>query len=226
MLRKNDASAIEKQTSSALTGLKATSTTKSAETPSLAVMNTALDTVCKLQGIGPATGTLILNIFDPVNIPFFQDEMYLWFFPDTKGDKLKYSLKEYRGLFEAVGPVLKRLDCKAVELEKVAYVLGHMNMLEQEERKGLEESVSTEHGAGKTDHSPTNKDAGGEDDEKATSSTDHASSKTGRKVTSKTEAIDELKEPTVAKTGKKRTTKDEASKETEPAAKRRSQRNR
>jgi hypothetical protein len=88
MVRKNDASAVEKQT--AIAFKKLGSSLSSLALPTLALI-AALAIVYKLTGIGPATGTLILNVFDPKYIPFFQDEMFLWFFPDLKGAKLKYT---------------------------------------------------------------------------------------------------------------------------------------
>ncbi|KAK4935528.1 hypothetical protein LTR10_023439 [Elasticomyces elasticus] len=140
MVRKNEASTVQTQTAVAFTKLATSS--DSSETHSTPTVVASLDAACKLTGIGPATGTLILNIFDPVHIPFFQDEMYSWFFPDTKSDKLKYTQKEYLQLLEAVRPVLKRLAIKAADLEKVSYVLGHMELLEEQERKELEEAFT------------------------------------------------------------------------------------
>ncbi|OAL17578.1 hypothetical protein AYO22_11496 [Fonsecaea multimorphosa] len=145
MVRKNDESAIQTQTSLAFAKLSSSATSSSTSTsasPSTATITAALDLVCKLTGIGPATGTLILNVFDPVHVPFFQDEMFLWFFPaaSAKSDdknRLKYSLKEYLTLLDAVGPVLERLNVTARELEQVAYVLGHLELLDEAEREAL-----------------------------------------------------------------------------------------
>jgi hypothetical protein len=135
MVRKNEQSAVEAQTALALEKLSSTSSL-SKPTPTPTIVE-ALNAVCKLTGIGPATGTLILNIFDPVQIPFFQDEMYAWFFPDTKADKLKYTQKEYLQLLEVVRPVLQRLSVKAIELEKVSYVLGHLDLLDEQDKKSI-----------------------------------------------------------------------------------------
>ncbi|KAJ9498493.1 hypothetical protein LTR99_003343 [Exophiala xenobiotica] len=135
MVRKNEPSAVEAQTALALEKLLATSDL-SKPTPTPTIVE-ALNAVCKLTGIGPATGTLILNIFDPVHIPFFQDEMYAWFFPDTKAEKLKYTQKEYLQLLGAVRPVLQRLNVKAIELEKVSYVLDHLDLLEEQDSKSI-----------------------------------------------------------------------------------------
>lgn len=137
MVRKNDASAVKEQTSTAFEKLGSPSSS-----PPNPTLIAALDMVCKLTGIGPATGTLILNVFDPKHIPFFQDEMFLWFFPDLKGAKLKYTQKEYLQLFDAASPVLKKLGVQAVELEKVAYVLSHKDLLENEDSSKLEKVLS------------------------------------------------------------------------------------
>jgi len=136
MVRKNDASTVQTQTALAYEKL---STAAPSEPPSTATVKASLDMVCKLTGIGPATGTLLLNVFDPVHIPFFQDEMFTWFFPETKADKLKYTQKEYLQLFERARLVLKVLGVKAVDLEKVSYVVGHIELLEGSERKALDE---------------------------------------------------------------------------------------
>ena len=139
MVRKNDSLAVQTQTATALNKL---SSSDSSEPPSTPTVVASLDAACKLTGIGPATGTLILNIFDPAHIPFFQDEMYAWFFPDTNSDKLKYTQKEYLQLLEAVRPVLTRLAVTAVDLEKVSYVFGNMEQLDEQERKRLEEACA------------------------------------------------------------------------------------
>ncbi len=142
MVRKNEESAVQAQTALALEMLSTTSSLPE-PTPTATIVE-ALNAVCKLTGIGPATGTLILNIFDPVHIPFFQDEMYAWFFPDTRADKLKYTQKEYLQLLEAVRPVLQRLSVKAIELEKVSYVLGHPDLLEEQDKKSILHSSRNE----------------------------------------------------------------------------------
>lgn len=139
MVRKNDASAVEKQTSNAFEKLENPSSNSAPSVPTLVA---ALDSVCKLTGIGPATGTLILNIFDPKHIPFFQDEMFSWFLPDQRDAKLKYTQKEYLQLYGAVAPVLQKLGVQAVELEKVAYVLWHKDLLEVAELSKLEQALS------------------------------------------------------------------------------------
>ncbi|KAH0844560.1 hypothetical protein AYO21_08550 [Fonsecaea monophora] len=221
MVRKNDASAVQAQTCLAFAKLSSSSTSKSTSgaspqpsRPSTAVITDALDAVCKLTGIGPATGTLILNVFDPVHVPFFQDEMYLWFFP-TADKKLKYSLKEYTALLEAAGPVLERLNVTARELEQVAYVLGHVDLLEGVERKGLLDAF---------DKHPGFDEAGvrgeGEGEGEGEDGDNDAKDNSPQQP--------QPQQPTPAQKGRKRTalTKDEDNKEETRAPKRRSQRKR
>lgn len=68
--------------------------------------------------------------------------MFVWFFPEADGVKLKYNAKEYQRLLEAVPPVLKKLDARASDLEKVSYVLGHMGKLEESTREELEKVLN------------------------------------------------------------------------------------
>ncbi|KAL2423422.1 hypothetical protein ABEF95_008511 [Exophiala dermatitidis] len=138
MVRKNDPSVVQAQTKLAWAKL---STSEVDKDPPTSTVTAALDLVCKLTGIGPATGTLVLNVYDPVHIPFFQDEMFMWFFPETKSEKLKYTQKEYVQLLEAARPVLKKLGIEAVELEKVSFVLAHLDVLEPFQRDTLEAAL-------------------------------------------------------------------------------------
>ena len=138
MVRKNDPSVIQQQTALAFETLESSDlSSRSAQT-----IIKALDVVCKLSGIGPATGTLILNLYDPTNVPFFQDELFAWLFPESKGVKLKYNQKEYRQLIEATQPILQRLKVTAVDLEKVSYVLGHKDVVDEETKQKLDEALS------------------------------------------------------------------------------------
>ena len=95
----------------------------------------ALNILTVLRGIGPATASLLLAVFDPDTVPFFSDELFRWCsFEDGKGQgwdrEIKYNVKEYLELFDRVSTFRTRLakdferDVTAVEIEKVAYVLG------------------------------------------------------------------------------------------------------
>lgn len=118
----------------------------------------------KLKGIGPATASLILAVYDPENIPFFSDELFRWLHYEdakTKGwDRvIKYTMKEYKDLIEKVAEVRERLDklggdrgkkgkeavtVTVEDLEKFAYAIGN--------RKAI--SHASETGEKKRDHAP------------------------------------------------------------------------
>ena len=101
-------------------------------------LSKALKTMCGLRGIGPATASLILSVYDLDHVPFFSDEAFRWLCwnnegvtgkgkgSDLKGwaRKMKYSDKEYDILRAEVSKLSARLDARAVEIEKVAWVLG------------------------------------------------------------------------------------------------------
>ena len=98
---------------------------------------------------------------DPVSVVFFQDELYGWLCSATAtateeerggNSKLKYTLKEYRTLFERVEQLRARLGLglglvpagendpaeaviTAVEVEKVGFVVGHWE--EEVEEEGV-----------------------------------------------------------------------------------------
>ncbi|ORX98541.1 hypothetical protein BCR34DRAFT_496052 [Clohesyomyces aquaticus] len=87
----------------------------------------ALKTLTQLKGIGPATASLLLSVFAAEDVPFFSDELLRWCMWD-EGEgwkrKIKYDIKEYAELAERIREVRKRLDVSAVEMERVAWVLG------------------------------------------------------------------------------------------------------
>lgn len=83
----------------------------------------AVDALAKLKGIGPATASLLLAVHDPDNVVFFADEAFYWLCCGAKRDPIKYNQKEYRELNESSQALAKRLKVKAVDVERVAYVL-------------------------------------------------------------------------------------------------------
>lgn len=96
---------------------------------------TSLNVLTKLKGIGPAAASLLLSVYAPDRAPFFSDELFRWCFYEAGTRKgwdreIKYNLKEYLQLFEKVQDLRERLlaeyeyDVSAVDVEKVAYVLG------------------------------------------------------------------------------------------------------
>jgi hypothetical protein len=97
-----------------------------------ASMTTGLKFLTQLRGIGPATASLVLSVLAPDWCPFFSDELYRWCVWDESDNgkgrgwkrKIAYTDKQYRVLFNKVWDARERLGVSAVEIEKVAWVLG------------------------------------------------------------------------------------------------------
>ncbi|KAI9844620.1 MAG: hypothetical protein M1837_005472 [Sclerophora amabilis] len=98
--------------------------------------SSSITKLTSLKGIGPASASLLLAVFDPQHVPFFSDECFRWvMYEGSTNDKgwdrkIKYDAKEYRTLFELVANLRNRLqeesgkEISAADVEKVAYVLG------------------------------------------------------------------------------------------------------
>lgn len=86
-------------------------------------VSTALGILTKLKGIGPATASLLLAVHDEENVIFFADEAFFWLCCGGSQGPIKYNLKEYITLHERAQSVTKRLGVKAVDVERVAFVL-------------------------------------------------------------------------------------------------------
>lgn len=89
----------------------------------------ALKILTKLRGIGPATASLLLSVYQPGTVPFFSDEVFRWTHWDEQGKtgwgrSIKYCVKEYGEVIARVERVRERLGVRAVDVERVAYVLG------------------------------------------------------------------------------------------------------
>jgi hypothetical protein len=83
-----------------------------------------IQTLCLLRGIGPATASLLLSVHDPDSVLFFSDEAFWWLCCDgRRGERIKYTPKEYQVLLSEASKVTGRLGVGATEVEKVAYVL-------------------------------------------------------------------------------------------------------
>lgn len=92
----------------------------------------ALEVLCSLSGIGPATASLVLSIYDPIKVPFFSDECFLWMmFEEGKGKgwdrRIQYDAKTYKAYFERVQALRRRLsgeeEIRATDVERVGFVL-------------------------------------------------------------------------------------------------------
>ena len=144
MIRKNEAAAVTKATAAAAKSLSSLGPTTPVQ-KALDLSLEALDAAAKLTGVGPATAALILSIYDPVNVPFFQDELFAWCVPEKEGTKLKYDKKEYSELFKRVYEVRKRLGkgTRMVDLEQASFVLRHIDLVDELDRKSLETGTSS-----------------------------------------------------------------------------------
>lgn len=76
-----------------------------------------------LKGVGPATASLILSIYDPDRVTFFSDEVYRWLCADGNEATMKYDTKEYAAVYREAYGLIARLEVTALDIEKVAYVL-------------------------------------------------------------------------------------------------------
>lgn len=96
-----------------------------------------------LRGVGPATASLLLNVYDDIKVPFFSDELFRWtMYEEGKGKgwdrAIKYTIVEYREMFSRVMGLRLRLneeqegrEVKSSEVEMVAYVLGRKKIGEE-----------------------------------------------------------------------------------------------
>ena len=83
----------------------------------------ALAILTKLRGIGPATASLLLAVHAPERVVFFADEAFWWLCSGGKKDAIKYDAKEYKDLNARAAAVAERLDVRAVDVERVAFVI-------------------------------------------------------------------------------------------------------
>lgn len=83
----------------------------------------AINILAQLKGIGPATASLLLAVHDADNVIFFADEAFYWLCCNGSKAPIKYNLKEYRELNERSQALARRLDVKAADIERVAFVL-------------------------------------------------------------------------------------------------------
>ncbi|KAK4193455.1 hypothetical protein QBC35DRAFT_371986 [Podospora australis] len=83
----------------------------------------ALQILTQLKGIGPATASLLLAVHDADNVIFFADEAFYWLCCGGAKGSIKYNQKEYATLSDQAQALAKRLKVKAVDVERVAFVL-------------------------------------------------------------------------------------------------------
>ncbi|KAH8648007.1 hypothetical protein BGZ60DRAFT_423407 [Tricladium varicosporioides] len=88
-------------------------------------IKTILEKLTKpLKGIGPATASLLLSVYDPDHVIFFSDEVYKWLVVgDGPKKNPKYTIAEFENIYKKAKTVVTRLHVTPIELEKVAFVL-------------------------------------------------------------------------------------------------------
>jgi hypothetical protein len=143
MVKKNDPIRVNELTKAAFSS-QADTTYSGTNLPG--ELDKALRGAAGLHGVGPATATLICSISDPTNVAFFEDELAEWLCPDIP--KLKYTWAEYKMIFAELMKLRNRLghEHRAVDVEKVAFVIGHLEVLDEEQREAP--TLLTENGVG------------------------------------------------------------------------------
>jgi hypothetical protein len=86
-------------------------------------VSAALSILTQLKGIGPATASLLLAVHDAQNVIFFADEAFYWLCLGGSKGPIKYNPKEYAALNEKSKVLAERLGVRAVDIERVAFVL-------------------------------------------------------------------------------------------------------
>ncbi|KAF1960344.1 hypothetical protein CC80DRAFT_383232, partial [Byssothecium circinans] len=129
LVASNAESLVEDTTREAFSTLSSSSSPMTTSEDILA----ALKILTALKGVGPATASLFLSVYEPERVPFFSDELFRWVMweepispvslPSWKRG-IKYTAKEYAEVVGRVEAVRERLGVRAVECERVAWVLG------------------------------------------------------------------------------------------------------
>ncbi|KAF3039189.1 hypothetical protein E8E12_006806 [Didymella heteroderae] len=201
------------------------------ETTQLAFAETdplrALKTLTSLRGIGPATASLLLSVHQPDSVPFFSDELFRWTQWDVVGKtgdgvgwnrKIKYNVGEYKEVLKSVEALTSRLGVRAVDAEKVAYVLG-------KEMADFDESAHQEGVAEEAEEKKANqKDDEGKDAEEESRKTVHEALAEIRMEKAKSDGVKVEKEPSGKSTGKKGTKRKEREEKTPAEGSRKSTR--
>ncbi|KAK0631785.1 hypothetical protein B0T14DRAFT_532393 [Immersiella caudata] len=112
LVSSNDAQTVKSTVAKAITAYRANSD-----------VSAALTILTQLKGIGPATASLLLAIHDAEKAIFFADEAFYWLCLGGVKGSIKYNAKEYAALNKKARGLCERLDVKAVDVERVAFVL-------------------------------------------------------------------------------------------------------
>ncbi|KAI9773118.1 MAG: hypothetical protein M1840_008239 [Geoglossum simile] len=116
----------------------------------------ALNVLTRLSGIGPASASLLLSVYDPDNVPFFSDEAFKWVtWEEGKGKgwdrRISYNNKEYTLFVEAVQEVRKRLESEsggksiaAGDVERAGWVIGKEDEGAMSSENEVKEGIKTD----------------------------------------------------------------------------------
>ncbi|KAH6639660.1 hypothetical protein C7974DRAFT_388964 [Boeremia exigua] len=156
----------------------------------------ALKILTQLRGIGPATASLLLSVYQPDEVPFFSDELFRWTHWGGSGAgegwerKIKYNVSEYKEILASIRALRERLDVGATQAEKVAYVLG-MEKLDMDGGVGGEEKTTEKKTIGAQPRAKVTAKEGKEDDSGIKGGGDHQDgAKDSAKLLSKDENIE------------------------------------
>ncbi|KAF9034462.1 hypothetical protein BDZ89DRAFT_1158013 [Hymenopellis radicata] len=106
LIKKNSATQVKEVTERALRESLAEGTWDS--------LKLALDILCELKGVGPATASLILSLIYPRDIPFFSDEATVDVLALVGGRKaIKYTHATYRTLYDALEDMTSTINQNA-----------------------------------------------------------------------------------------------------------------
>jgi len=113
----------------------------------------AMDILCELKGVGPATASLILSLLYPITIPFFSDEATVGVLAPPGGKKgIKYTAKTYKALYDALDTMSTSINQNAPledpirrgELERKIWHAFRVNDLAQSKGKRARDEESAE----------------------------------------------------------------------------------
>ncbi|KAF8078806.1 hypothetical protein FPV67DRAFT_1466565 [Lyophyllum atratum] len=108
----------------------------------------AMDVLCELKGVGPATASLILSLLYPSVIPFFSDEATVDVLAPPGGRKgIKYTAKTYKALYDALDTMTLSINLNAPledpirrgELERIIWHVSRLKDVNENKSKRARE---------------------------------------------------------------------------------------
>ncbi|KDR83276.1 hypothetical protein GALMADRAFT_221182 [Galerina marginata CBS 339.88] len=103
MIRKNSAAQVKDASERALA--------HALDDGDWAEVQKAMNVLCELKGVGPATASLILSLLYPSTIPFFSDEATVDVLAPSGGRKgIKYTAKTYKALYDALDGICASIN--------------------------------------------------------------------------------------------------------------------